>query len=143
MRNTVVNLLLLQVSMFFGACVAQAQQFDINWHSIACGGGLWSEDIAQTWELSSTIGDPIAASSATPLSGGAWSLTGGFLSLPVPYPCPTDLDGNGVVDLADLTRLLSHFGVGGTAQEGDIDLDGDIDLIDLTLLLSNIGLTCP
>jgi hypothetical protein len=52
-----------------------------------------------------------------------------------------DTDGNGCVDLNDLTQLLAHFGTlsGMTVADGDCDADGDVDLSDLTLLLSNYG----
>lgn len=57
-------------------------------------------------------------------------------------PCVGDLDGNGTVDLADLTMLLSQFGSFGPGLPADIDADGDVDLADLTLLLSNFGTVC-
>lgn len=59
-------------------------------------------------------------------------------------PCPGDVDGNLVVDLGDLTTLLSHFGTesGATLADGDMNGDGDVDLDDLTFLLSNFGTTC-
>lgn len=52
-----------------------------------------------------------------------------------------DADGDGCVDLSDLTQLLSHFGnsTGMTFADGDFDDDGDVDLSDLTLLLANYG----
>ncbi len=51
---------------------------------------------------------------------------------------PGDLDGDGDVDLTDLSTLLAEFGCtsGCTA---DIDGDGDVDLTDLSILLSNFG----
>ena len=51
---------------------------------------------------------------------------------------PGDLDGDGDVDLTDLSILLGEFGCtsGCTA---DIDGDGDVDLTDLSILLSNFG----
>lgn len=60
-------------------------------------------------------------------------------------PCPGDVNGNGTVDLSDLSSLLSHFGTlsGATLADGDLDGDGDVDLGDLSLLLSNFGTTCP
>ena len=58
--------------------------------------------------------------------------------------CPTDLDGDGSVDLTDLTILLSNFGTAANAnpQDGDVDGDGDVDLNDLAVLLSNFGSLC-
>lgn len=62
----------------------------------------------------------------------------------VQFSCPADLDGNGAIDLNDLTILLAHYGTPGGAKpaHGDIDLDGDVDLGDLSLLLSAFGSTC-
>jgi hypothetical protein len=68
------------------------------------------------------------------------TLTG---ACPVSGACPADLDGDGFVDLGDLTILLSNFGGPGTASEGDLDGDGVVALSDLTLLLSAYGSTCP
>jgi len=52
-----------------------------------------------------------------------------------------DLDGDGDVDLADLSALLANYGTTGgtTPEEGDIDGDGDVDLGDLSALLANYG----
>jgi hypothetical protein len=54
---------------------------------------------------------------------------------------PTDLNGNGTVDLTDLAVLLANFGATAeaTAEQGDTDGDADIDLQDLTLLLADFG----
>jgi len=64
---------------------------------------------------------------------------------PEPEPCPWDVNGDGFVDLVDLSIQLSNFGtVGGATQEdGDVDGDGDVDLTDLALLLANFGQACP
>ena len=57
--------------------------------------------------------------------------------------CRADLDGDGVVGLADLQNLLANYGSSGVGpEEGDLDGDGDIDLADLQLLLSVYGTTC-
>ncbi|MEP0845760.1 MAG: S8 family serine peptidase [Phycisphaerae bacterium] len=56
--------------------------------------------------------------------------------------CPADLDGDGDVDLADLSELLTHFGGAGTPAQGDLDGDGDIDLADLSAMLEDFGLPC-
>lgn len=55
-----------------------------------------------------------------------------------------DLNGDGRVDLADLSAQLAHFGTtgGATLAEGDTDGDGDVDLADLSLLLGHFGQIC-
>ncbi|MCA9244575.1 MAG: autotransporter-associated beta strand repeat-containing protein [Phycisphaerales bacterium] len=66
------------------------------------------------------------------------------VTLTVIIACPGDLDGDGVVTLADLSGLLANFGVtsGASPSDGDIDADGDVDLGDLSGLLGNFGVTC-
>jgi hypothetical protein len=58
--------------------------------------------------------------------------------------CPGDLDGDGDVDLTDLSMLLAHYGMtsGASYADGDLDGDGDVDLDDLTGLLSHYGEIC-
>lgn len=74
------------------------------------------------------------------------STTSNFAILDIGGPgcCPGDVNGDSVVDLADLTTLLAHFGTasGATPLDGDSDADGDVDLNDLTDLLSSFGATC-
>ena len=58
--------------------------------------------------------------------------------------CVGDLDGDGDIDLTDLSTLLAHFGTGGAAPaDGDLDGDGDVDLTDLSTLLGVFGQACP
>jgi hypothetical protein len=55
----------------------QAQNYSINWHTIGGGGGSSSgTNGATTYSVSGTIGQPATAS----MSGGNYSLTGGFWS---------------------------------------------------------------
>jgi hypothetical protein len=60
--------------------------------------------------------------------------------------CAEDLNGDGAIDLADLTKLLSSFGSshGDDAFEprADLDADGSIGLADLADLLSHFGDSC-
>lgn len=58
--------------------------------------------------------------------------------------CPGDLDGDGDVDIADLTILLSNFGAMGNllSSQGDLDSDGDVDISDLTAMLGYFGSMC-
>jgi hypothetical protein len=51
---------------------------------------------------------------------------------------PADINGDGVVNTADLLLLLADWGCTGTC-EGDVDGDGDTDTNDLLLLLADWG----
>jgi len=55
-----------------------------------------------------------------------------------------DLNGDGVVGLADLTQLLANYGMtsDATYEDGDLEGDGDVDLVDLAELLSVYGTSC-
>lgn len=60
------------------------------------------------------------------------------------YFCLGDLNGDRLVDLTDLSTLLSNYGTGGIGPEGgDVTGEGVVDLGDLSLLLSRFGAICP
>ena len=122
------------------AAIANAQSFDVSWHSIDGGGALGQ---GGNYQLTSTIGQPDAG---VALMGGPYSIRGGFLAfLPgTPLPCPGDVNDDGAVNLTDLSTLLANFGVasGATQTQGDLDADTDVDLTDLATLLANFGTTC-
>ncbi len=52
-----------------------------------------------------------------------------------------DLDGNGVVDLADFATLSNLFGEDGKYTDGDLDLDGEVTISDFRILAENFGNT--
>ncbi len=54
-------------------------------------------------------------------------------------PAPGDLDGDGVVDAADLSGLLAGWGVCDGACPADLNNDGVVDAGDLSVLLANWG----
>ena len=62
-------------------------------------------------------------------------------------PCPEDLDGDGSVNLADLSIMLAAYGsCAGDANfepAADLDADGCVALGDLSMLLAAYGTTCP
>lgn len=61
--------------------------------------------------------------------------------------CAGDIDGNGLVNLADLALLRANMGntcTFGAPCPGDINMDGRVGLDDLALLRANFGRTgCP
>ncbi len=63
--------------------------------------------------------------------------------LPEPQ-CASDISGNGLVNLVDLSILLSNFGTfgGSRHEDGDIDGDGNVGLGDLSALLTDFGTSC-
>ena len=51
-----------------------------------------------------------------------------------------DLDGNGTVNLTDLSILLSNWNrTGASVSQGDLDGNGTVNLTDLSMLLTNWG----
>jgi hypothetical protein len=66
---------LLFTALLGGLTAAQAQSYSIDWYKIAGGGGT---STGATYQVSGTIGQPDAGGA---LTGGNYSLTGGFWSL--------------------------------------------------------------
>lgn len=56
--------------------------------------------------------------------------------------CTGDLNGDGAIDLADLSILLANFGAAGAPEQGDLNGDGQVDLADLSILLTVFGQLC-
>ena len=55
---------------------------------------------------------------------------------------PGDANGDGRVDVNDLTIVLTNFGKTGTSwTQGEFTGDGTVDINDLTIVLSNFGKT--
>ena len=61
-----------------------------------------------------------------------------------PVPCVGDLNGDGMVSLLDLARLLSNCGAtsGAVYGDGDLDRDANVDVTDPATLLGVYGTTC-
>ena len=58
------------------------------------------------------------------------------------WNCHANIDGDDQVGLADLTILLSNYSESGSYTDGDLDCTGVIDLSDLTAMLSSYGHVC-
>jgi hypothetical protein len=61
--------------------------------------------------------------------------------MPRPYLCPGDIDGNRVLDTADVSLMLLDFGPCAGCLS-DLDGNGSTDIADLSLLLLDFGV-CP
>jgi hypothetical protein len=78
MNPNILGLLLVIVTT-----AARAQEFDIDWFSLAGGGGT---SAGGTYSVSGTVGQPGAGGAA--MTGGSYSLAGGFWSLIAVVPTP-------------------------------------------------------
>ena len=74
--------------------------------------------------------------------GYALTVTGGVLDADLVGQCPADINGDGVVDTADLGILMASFGT-GMAGAGDINGDGIVDTADLGTFIAAFGSVCP
>ena len=96
-------------------------QFSIPWSTIDCGGGQTS---GGTFTLNATIAQPDAA---TPISGGTFTLTGGFW--PGINPCPADFTGDGTLTVQDIFDFLAAWFAGNPAAE--FNGDGSVNVGDI------------
>lgn len=133
---------LAATAILLAAAGAASADYGLDWFTIDGGGETFST--GGSYSLGGTIGQPDAEVSV----GGGYTLTGGFwagAAASVPLPCPEDLNYDGLINIADLSILLSNFGTmnGAAHGDGDIDGDGDVDIGDLSALLSVYGTACP
>ncbi len=78
------------------------------------------------------------------LGGGTTQGTHGFFAaklgaLPM---CAGDVNGDRLVNFADLNLVLSSFGASGAVLVGDLNRDGVVNFADLNLVLSGFGGPC-
>jgi hypothetical protein len=109
-----------------------------SWSSV--GGG------ADNWVISFSVYDDGGGSAL--YAGGHFTTIGGVEAERIArWGCPPidgplgDLNGDGIVDGADLLILLSHWGPCPPTKDcpADLNEDGDVDGADLLILLSNWG----
>lgn len=120
------------------ACTAARAQFAVDWFTIGCGGGTLN---GGTLTVSGTIGQHDAGA---PLTAGSYSLAGGFWSGASATPaCAGDTNGDGLVNGADLSVLLSQFGQTVSPGTGaDFNSSGSVNGADLSVLLARFGTPC-
>src|SRR5438552_3536974 len=75
LRHTAPQLLVIIGGLLVSIPVS-AQSFDLSWHTIDGGGATFST--GGTFQLGGTIGQPDAGSFTTPMSGGTFTVVGGF-----------------------------------------------------------------
>ncbi len=129
----------LSAAMLLCLLYASAQSgggYDLSWWTID-GGVTFATGGA--FNLGGTVGQPDASN---PLTGGFYSLTGGFWFASC-LISNGDVDANSCVDDADLLAVLFAFGNSGEVLgREDVNCDGVVDDADLLQVLFNFGRGC-
>ena len=144
------------VLLIIGASVMARQfgggegpHFDLSWNTIDGGGGTSTGGDAGELSLDGTIGQ---ADAGTLLTGAGFELSGGFWpgNVPLPDPCPSDINNDNLVNVQDLLLVIAAWG--GCPNPVDCPADiapagppmGD-DLVNVQDLLAVIGAwgACP
>ncbi|MCL6534322.1 MAG: hypothetical protein K6U12_13730 [Armatimonadetes bacterium] len=90
------------------ACAQSGGNYDLSWWTIDGGGITFAT--GGSFNMGGTVGQPDASNA---LTGGTYSLTGGFWFAVSCVPTNGDVDGSGCVDDADLLNVLFNFGATG------------------------------
>ena len=106
-RLVIVLLAIIATTGVVAMTAKSGSDFDISWFSIDSGGGSSDREI---WEVTGTMGQPDAGA---PLSGGPWTVTGGFS-----------------IEIAE---------GGGGFRRGDCNADDSTNIADAIFLLSFIS----
>ncbi len=80
-------------------------------------------------------GRPAAGGSACDAGADEYGATAGGGTTPK----PGDVNGDGSVNVFDLSILLTNYGKAGNSSQGDLNNDNQINVFDLSILLSNYG----
>ncbi len=130
-------MMLIVALLMWGTVQAQSGgDYDLSWWTIDGGGITFAT--GGSFNLGGTVGQPDASGA---LTGGAFSLTGGFWFAPACIATNGDVDGNGCVDDADLLTVLFNFGASGI-NPADVNCDALVDDADLLIVLFNFGSGC-
>ena len=116
---------------------AQAQSFDMSWHTIDGGGGT---STGGAFSVSGTIGQPDAGEV---LYGGPYELTGGFWPITNTCFCPGDLNGDGLRDGRDVQGFANCVTSGGACSCADVDQFGGLTTADIAAFVNMLLATTP
>ncbi len=118
-------------------------QHSVDWHTIDGGGGVSSGgDLI----LAGTIGQHDAGSPAAPLTGGGFTIVGGFWQMAAPScACPGDTNEDGIKNAADIQSLVNCMLFGGTCWCAELDGVSGLSASDVDMFVSDLlsGAACP
>ena len=124
---------IIHASQFLGLmCIAvfcitsdAKAQFDIDWFTIDGGGGL---STGSGFELEGTIGQFDAGQA---MSGGGFTLTGGFWTGSTSAVLLGDVNCDGSINLLDVAPFVEAISSGIFVSKADINQDGSVNLLDV------------
>lgn len=132
----------------FGIAVTELGAFSRVASTIDCGGGTRTST-DNLYTMRATIGQHDAAAPTTGASPtGTITLSPGYwdrVPPPPPPPCPTDLNGDGLRNTADLASFLGNFGqtIPPALPAADFNGDSVVNTGDLVIFLASFGVPCP
>lgn len=136
-RQMVLAAGLVVAWLLSGLPVALAQTggpYDLSWHNIGPGGSA----SGGSYDLLGSIGQPDAAT----MSGGSYTLTGGFLPGGPTCALAGDLDGDGQVTVVDIQMIAAAWPQASASFPYDQNGDGDLDIQDVILVAAQFGDVC-
>lgn len=125
---------LVVVAIGLGAGQACGQRFEIPWYTIDGGGGT---STGSSFALSGTIGQHDAGPM---MSGGQFTLTGGFWAGAAAEPCVGDFNGDGVANTLDVIAFLNAWAA--SDPKADINGDGSVNTLDVIAFLNAWAAGC-
>jgi hypothetical protein len=108
--------------------------YDLSWHNIGPGGSA----SGGSYSLNVSIGQPDAAT----MSGGSYTLTGGFLPGGPTCALAGDLNGDGQVTVLDIQMIAAAWPQAAASFPYDQSGDGDLDIQDVILVTAQFGAAC-
>lgn len=108
--------------------------YDLSWHNIGPGGAA----SGGSYSLNASIGQPDAAT----MSGGSYTLTGGFLPGGPTCALAGDLNGDGQVTVLDIQMIAAAWPQATASFPYDQSGDGDLDIQDVALVTAQFGAAC-
>ena len=118
------------------AAISSHQQPSLQPTAVSSAGGT---SRSTTYTLSQTVGEPgagaVQASQTYRLQGGFWA------AVPMPDPCPADINDDGLLNGADFNAWLAAFNIG--SLRADQNNDGMLNGADFNAWLANFSAGCP
>lgn len=127
--------------LLLAAGPAALAQFELVRSRVAGGGALAST--GGGFEVSGTIGQPDAQLPPV-MSGGGFSLSGGYWPAAETCFCPGDMNGDAKKDGLDVQRFVECVVSGGNCSCADVDSVGGVNLADVSVFVIDLlnGGTC-